>query len=466
MNSDNSDVCFPKVVHGNVIDTCCSVCNLPNYYNCNCLNSTCGECFRKVVIGNNSVSCSQCTLDFHIDCTDKLKGDNNWVCNSCFTKLSLDALPFGDKFIDLKCRLGRGLKIAHINIQSLRFKTDYLHIFLFENNIDVLCVTESWLTAEIDDDEIMIDGFNMYRKDRDNGQEHGGIVVYIKEGIDYNNDVNISVDSEVETVLTEINLPCTKPILLGTVYRQPNSNVDLLNKIDLMFQSVSSNYNEIIIVGDFNLDLYKHDFSKKVDYLAKNSNFMQLINEPTRITQTTKTILDLAFVSRPEMVTASGVHHLGLSDHSLIYVVRKCKKIKHPPKISKSRSYKNFNDVNFINSLKDKNFDKVTSYSDVDTAWSVWSDMFNEVCNDHAPIREKRIKSYLPEWVTSDFLRLTKDKEFYYDKASKTNDPLDWEKAKSLRNKVNNLRINLKRKFYNNEIENNLKNSKKIVENY
>ena len=77
---------------------------------------------------------------------------------------------------------------------------------------------------------------------------------------------------------------------------------------------------------------------------------MQLINEPTRITQTTRTILDLAFVSKPEMVTASGVHHLGLSDHSLIYVVRKCKKIKSPPKITKSRSYKNFTDTNFTNS--------------------------------------------------------------------------------------------------------------------
>ena len=188
----------------------------------------------------------------------------------------------------------------------------------------------------------------------------------------------------------------------------------------------------------------------------------QLINEPTRITKETKSILDLAFVSHTDKITTSGVHHLGLSDHSLIYVVRKSKKIKAPPRITKSRSFKNFNQVKFIDSLKTKNWEKVTSCSDVDSAWSAWFEMFNDACNEHAPIREKRIKGNLPEWVTGDFLKLSKDREYYYNKACKTNDPLDWDKAKALRNKVNNLRTNLKRHYYNNEIQNNLKNSRNL----
>ena len=310
----------------------CVICNLP-CFKCKCNDSVCGECFKKVTIGNNSTTCSQCSLDFHIGCTDKIIDSNsstsNWLCRTCFTKICLDELPFSDRFIDLKCQLGRGLKIAHINIQSLRFKTDYLHIFIHSNNTDVLCITESWLTHDIDDNEIKIEGYNLYRKDRDNGMEHGGIVIYIKEGIDYNVDVNIDIDNDIEAIFTEINLPCTKPIILGTVYRQPDSNAEHLSKLDQLLQSVTANYNEIIVVGDFNLDLYKPNYSKKVNNLAKNSHFTQLINEPTRITQETSTILDLAFVSHPEMITTHGVHHLGLSDHSLIYVVRKCKKVQN-----------------------------------------------------------------------------------------------------------------------------------------
>ena len=85
------------------------------------------------------------------------------------------------------------------------------------------------------------------------------------------------------------------------------------------------------------------------------------------------------------MITTHGVHHLGLSDHSLIHVVRKCRKIKNSPKVMNSSSYKNFNEIDFINSLKTRNWDKVTSYSDVDSAWSVWLDMFSDVCDKYAP---------------------------------------------------------------------------------
>ena len=258
------------------------------------------------------------------------------------------------------------------------------------------------------------------------------------------------------------NLPCTKPILLGTVYRQPSSNAEYLTKLDLLLQNAVANYSEVITVGDFNLNIFKSNYSKKVKSLAKNSNFTQLITEATRITPESRSCLDLAFVTHPDMIIAHGVHHLGLSDHSLIFIVRKSKKIKCSPKIIKSCSYKNFTDADFINSLKTKDWDIVTRFSDVNSAWAAWFDMFNEVCNKHAPIREKKIRGYLPEWVTSDFLKLTKDKEFYYDKARKTNDPLDWDKAKTLRNKVNNLNKTLKKNYYNTEIENNLNNSKKL----
>ena len=41
----------------------------------------------------------------------------------------------------------------------------------------------------------------------------------------------------------------------------------------------------------------------------------QLICDYTRVTNVSHTIIDLIFVSRPELVVSSGVHSLGLSDH-------------------------------------------------------------------------------------------------------------------------------------------------------
>ena len=104
----------------------------------------------------------------------------------CFFKICFNELPFADKLIDYTFSLSKGLKIAHLNIQSLRNKIDHLNILLHDNNIDILCITETWLTNEIDDSEISIPGYSICRNDRDNLERgHGGIINYIINGINY-----------------------------------------------------------------------------------------------------------------------------------------------------------------------------------------------------------------------------------------------------------------------------------------
>ena len=60
------------------------------------------------------------------------------------------------------------------------------------------------------------------------------------------------------------------------------------------------------------------------------------------------------------------------------------------------------------------------------------------MCDVHAPIKDNLVKgSKLPEWINNDFIKLSKQRDYFYKKAHKTNDPNDWKSAKSLRNKVN-----------------------------
>ena len=46
----------------------------------------------------------------------------------------------------------------------------------------------------------------------------------------------------------------------------------------------------------------------------------QLINEPTRITENSANLLDVVFTNCPDNVVCSGVLHVGISDHSLVYM--------------------------------------------------------------------------------------------------------------------------------------------------
>ena len=86
--------------------------------------------------------------------------------------------------------------------------------------------------------------------------EHGGTLCYIKDRIVFKENSYL-FDDNVEALWVEINLPNTKPILLGTVYRPPDSRATYLDKLDLVFQKCTSIYDDVIIVGDFNLDLCK-----------------------------------------------------------------------------------------------------------------------------------------------------------------------------------------------------------------
>ena len=85
------------------------------------------------------------------------------------------------------------------------------------------------------------------------------------------------------------------------------------------------------------------------------------------------------------------------------------------------------------------------------------------MCDVHAPIKDKLVKgSKLPEWINNDFIKLSKQRDYFYKKAHKTNDPNDWKSAKSLRNKVNNMNKFLKKTDCDKAINGNVNNSKQL----
>ena len=138
---------------------------------------------------------------------------NIWWCDQCFTRACLNEFPFDDTYIDHNCFVGKGLRFAHLNIRSLRYKLDHVNLFLHHNDIDVFCITETWLNDDFDDNDMHIDGYNVFRLDRIKDMEQGGILRYIKNGISCKQISDLD-DDIVEAMWLELNLPQTKPILL------------------------------------------------------------------------------------------------------------------------------------------------------------------------------------------------------------------------------------------------------------
>ena len=85
----------------------------------------------------------------------------------------------------------------------------------------------------------------------------------------------------------------------------------------------------------------------------KDMDFEQMIREPTRVTATSRTLIDLAFCNKPKLITMSGVGHLGISDNSLVYVCRKISIPRNEPKVIRSRQFKHYNKIPFLTELRD-----------------------------------------------------------------------------------------------------------------
>ena len=74
-----------------------------------------------------------------------------------------------------------------------------------------------------------------------------------------------------------------------------------------------------------------------------------MIKQPTRITKDTRSTIDMFLTNDLQKYSLSGVSDLGISDHCLVYAVRKISLPKSSPKITKNRCFKNFDSVSFRN---------------------------------------------------------------------------------------------------------------------
>ena len=134
----------------------------------------------------------------------------------------------------------------------------------------------------------------------------------------------------------------------------------------------------------------------------------QLINEPTRVTLTTSSLIDHVVTNTPEKISQSGVVHTGISDHSLIYAIRKIKHFQKNDDFVEIRNMKNFNENNFVNELLNQHWDCIYFFGkDPNHMWELWKELFLEVLNKHAPLQHKKPKPSKVPWITTEIKSLS-----------------------------------------------------------
>ena len=77
-------------------------------------------------------------------------------------------------------------------------------------------------------------------------------------------------------------------------YRPPHSDNTVLNNIENSIDLArDTELPEIIILGDFNLDMKKAVSSGKIDYICRQYDLHQIINEHTHFTERSSSLIDI-----------------------------------------------------------------------------------------------------------------------------------------------------------------------------
>ena len=117
-------------------------------------------------------------------------------------------------------------------------------------------------------------------------------------------------------------------------------------KLEELLKSLEPDDTEIIFMGDLNYDLFKtnDNDTKHIKRIYNMFELRQVINQPTRVTSDTKTLIDHVAANRPDAVSHLGVVACGISDHDMVYLNRRMKltHIKRDPKVTETRKYNHF----------------------------------------------------------------------------------------------------------------------------
>ena len=364
-------------------------------------------------------------------------------------------------FVDMK-----GFSIVHLNVRSLLKHKD--ESFLYLRGCDIICYSESWLTDRAGDALLSYEGYKYIRQDRPGGKRGGGLIIYVKEMlfpyITILSDL-CPKDGISEEIWCMLAKPGWKRCIIGLIYRPPSGNADIFNmRLKETLQVLHENNNflelDVLMLGDFNINYArtKNPARTNLTTLTKYQGLYQLIKRPTRVTNKTKSILDLIFTNiSHELINSSGVIEIAISDHMPIYLNKKAKRNKHPKSVIMTRNYSNYSKEIFRNTLFDNNgwVDFWSTYRDPNRLWSILSSIIIQSVDALCPIKRKVIRSDQNPWVDKTLRQSLYAKVKQYKKALVTNTDDDWTLYREMKVNTRRLLTSKKREYIHAKLEEN-----------
>lgn len=161
----------------------------------------------------------------------------------------------------------KGLRFGHWNVNHLtktKLEEIKLHVLIRDGQkkLDILVITETFFSNKTADELFNIPGFDLLRKDRQNGSG-GGIAIYTNNELTNIHRTDLE-EPDLEVLCLQVcPFKSKRPLLMAGIYRSPNKNVEYDRRLSENIENAYLLNMETILTGDFNLDFLKKDIFDK-----------------------------------------------------------------------------------------------------------------------------------------------------------------------------------------------------------
>ena len=316
----------------------------------------------------------------------------------------------------------KNLSMIHNNIRSATKNGNTFSHYLrtIELEFDIIALSETWF-SEGNHDLIGFPNYNhvsTYRPVRTGG----GVSLLIKDNLYYKELQHFKYNTDIlESVFVEIEM-IGKNIVIGCIYRPPNSNLSLFNdSIGDILDNLNKQNKIVYLLGDFNIDLLKYEkHLLTTEYINSifSLSFMPLIHRPTRVTNNTASIIDNILSNWHNIDFISGILPCDISDHFPIFNIIS---LKSSP-VNFTSQYKYIREINELtisncsSMLSNIDWSNTLDCFDADTSYNSFITRFNGVLNISMPLKRIKLnrKHSAKPWITKSMLTLIKQKNEMY----------------------------------------------------
>ena len=332
-----------------------------------------------------------------------------------------------------------------LNARSIVSKVVDLETMVYEEDPDVVLITETWTNKHIQQAEIAIPGYDIIRKDR-SGRKGEGCVAYLREALKAT-ALDELMNDNTESVWCKIRVN-DGDIVVGVCYRSPTANEEEKASLHQRITEICDCYDQVVVCGDFNYStidwelLHADPEGQQFLDLVMDKFLTQHVKEPTR----EQNILDLVLSSHPALVKDVYVSApLGSSDHNIVNFNINIgaekdtwKQYYHDYRRAKYNDMrKEFSKIKWREIFQGKN---------VSGMWKAFLEEYQRIVKVYVPVRCRNERKRKPLWWNTRIYQARRNKLRWWKRYQETECYDDYLNYKNAMNRTRKLKRQAKKK--------------------